>query len=118
MKTLVIGASENEERYSNKAIKKLLTAGHEVKALGLKKGSVEGVVFDTEKIPYENIHTVTMYVGIKNQPEYYEYIENLHPQRVIFNPGTENDEFKKKLEEKGIKAIENCTLVLLATNQF
>ena len=62
-KTLVIGASENPERYSNKAIRALLSHNHEVVALGLKKGAVEGVVFHTEKIQFENIDTVTIYVG-------------------------------------------------------
>ena len=118
MKTLVIGASEKEERYSNQAIKRLLEAQHEVKAIGLRKGNVNGVDFDTEKIAYKDIHTVTLYVGVKRQDEYYDYIESLKPKRVIFNPGTENKEWQERLEEKGIEALEACTLVLLRTNQF
>jgi predicted CoA-binding protein len=117
-KTLVIGASENPERYAYKAIKSLLNHGHEVKALGLKSGSIDNVQFDTEQVLYTDIHTVTLYVGVKNQPSYYDYIESLHPQRVIFNPETENPEFKARLEKKGIEVVENCTLVLLSTNQF
>lgn len=117
-KTLVIGASENPERYSNKAIRALLSHNHEVIALGLKKGTVEGVVFHTEKIQFENIDTVTMYVGPQNQPEYYSYIINLKPRRVIFNPGTENPEFIAQLKSAGIYPEIACTLVLLATGQF
>lgn len=117
-KTLVIGASENPERYSNKAIRALLSHNHEVVALGLKNGSVEGVAFHTEKEPFENIDTVTLYVGPRNQPEYYSYIIGLKPRRVIFNPGTENPEFMSQLESEGIYPEVACTLVLLATGQF
>lgn len=117
-KTLVIGASENPERYSFKAITSLVSHGHEVKALGLKPGTVVGVVFDTEKIQYPDIDTVSLYVGAKNQTDYYDYIQSLRPQRVIFNPGTENLEFEAMLKSKGIEVEEACTLVLLATNQY
>jgi len=117
-KTLVIGASESPERYSNKAIKALLLHNHSVVALGLKNGSVEGVSFHTEKEQFENIDTVTMYVGPLNQPEYYSYIIGLKPRRVIFNPGTENPEFSKQLKTAGIFSEIACTLVLLATGQY
>ncbi len=117
-KTVVIGASENPERYSFKAITKLVNHGYTVKALGLRKGLVAGVSIDTEKILYPAIHTVSIYLGKNNQPEYYDYIEQLKPQRVIFNPGTENPEFKSRLEEKGIQVEEACTLVLLSTGSF
>ena len=117
-KTLVIGASENPERYSNKAIRALLLHNHSVVALGLKKGSVEGVSFHTEKEQFENIDTVTMYVGPRNQPEYYSYIIGLKPRRVIFNPGTENPEFSAQLKTAGIYPEIACTLVLLATGQY
>lgn len=117
-KTLVIGASENPERYSNKAIRSLLIHNHTVVALGLKKGSVEGVSFHTEKEQFKNIDTVTMYVGLRNQPEYYSYIIGLKPRRVIFNPGTENPEFSAQLKSAGIVSEIACTLVLLATGQY
>ncbi len=117
-KTLVIGASENSERYSYKAIKALTSHQHEVVAIGLRAGEVAGVPFDSEKKPFENIDTVTMYVGPQHQPEFYSYIVGLKPKRVIFNPGTENPEFISKLETEGIKVEIACTLVLLATGQY
>ena len=117
-KTLVIGASENPDRYSNKAIRSLLSHNHSVVALGLKKGSVNGVSFHTEKEQFENIDTVTLYIGSRNQPEYYSYIIGLKPRRVIFNPGTENPEFITQLKSAGIVPEIACTLVLLATGQY
>ncbi len=117
-KTLVIGASENTDRYSNKAIKALVSHGHEVVAIGLRAGEVAGVSFDSEKKAFENIDTVTLYVGPQNQPEYYQYIGDLNPRRVIFNPGTENPEFISQLKASGIYTEIACTLVLLATGQY
>lgn len=116
--TLVIGASENPERYSFKAIQSLVKHGHPVKALGLKPGNVSGVEFDTQRIQYKDIDTVSIYVGVDNQVDYYEYIEQLKPKRVVFNPGTENPEFEERLQKLGIETERSCTLVLLATNQF
>jgi predicted CoA-binding protein len=117
-KTLVIGASENPERYSNKAIRALLSHNQQVIALGLKKGTVEGVIFNTDRNQFEDIDTVTLYIGPQNQPEYYSYIIGLKPRRVIFNPGTENPEFISKLKVAGISSEIACTLVLLATGQY
>jgi hypothetical protein len=117
-KTLVIGASENPERYSNKAIRALVSHHQPVVALGIRKGSVEGVTFHTEKEQFEDIDTVTLYIGPQKQAEYYSYIIGLKPRRVIFNPGTENPEFIAQLKSAGIYPDISCTLILLATGQY
>lgn len=118
MKTLVLGASTKSHRFSHKAVQRLVSNGHEVVAFGLKEGEINGVTIDTELKQYEDIHTVTLYLNPTVQEDYYEYILSLHPTRVIFNPGTENPEFKQTLEEKGIKCQVACTLVMLASNQY
>ena len=118
MKTLVIGASTNPERYSFKAINSLLNHKHSVVAIGQKLGEVFGVKIQTKQIPLKNIDTVTLYVNPKNQRDYYNYILQLQPERVIFNPGTENPEFYQLLKSNNIQVEVACTLVLLATNQY
>ena len=117
-KTLIIGASNNPERYAYKAAERLLAHGHEIELLGLRPDTVFGKPIDTERKPYEGLDTVTLYVGPQRQPEYYDYIVSLQPKRVIFNPGTENPEFYKLLAVNNIKYEVACTLVLLATNQY
>ena len=109
-KTLVIGASTNPERYSNIAINRLVKYGHTVVALGLKKGIVAGINITNEKEAFENINTVTMYLNPKRQEEYYEYILSLKPERVIFNPGTENPEFYKISQKSNFSVISNIVL--------
>lgn len=117
-KTLVIGASTKPERYSNKAIRMLREYGHDVVALAKRPGHVNGVPIQTEFPAKDDVHTVTMYVGGKRQTEYYRLIEELKPQRVIFNPGAENSELEEKLDAAGIETVEGCTLVMLRSGQF
>ncbi len=116
--TLVLGASLKTQRYSNIAVNRLVKYGHEVKAFGLRKGEVAGVTIDTELIDYKDIDTVTLYLNPKRQEEYYNYVIGLNPNRVIFNPGTENPEFYKLLSKNNIGYEVACTLVLLGTNQY
>ena len=117
-KTLVIGASLNPSRYSYFAVQKLKEQGHDVVALGKRKGEIAGVQVETEQLPYNDLHTVTLYINANNQKPLYDYILSLKPKRVIFNPGTENAEFYKVLNENGISFETACTLVLLSTNQY
>lgn len=117
-KTLVIGASENPARYSYLAVQKLAAHQHPVVALGLKKGFIGNTPIENEKKPFENIDTVTLYLNPLRQKEYYDYIVSLHPKRIIFNPGTENDELVSLASKNAIKTMEACTLVLLSTNQY
>ena len=117
MKVLVVGASENSERYSNMAIQLLKKHNHEVLAVGAREGRVGDTVIHRE-FPSDEINTVTLYVGPDRQNNIMEKIISLHPKRVIFNPGTENPNFYKKLSKAGISFEEACTLVLLNTNAF
>ncbi|HVM87751.1 MAG TPA: CoA-binding protein [Puia sp.] len=117
-KTLVLGASDNPERYSYLAINKLRRHGNEVVAIGKRKTKVADVEVDTEKRPFENVGTVTVYLRPENQKGYYNYILSLHPERIIFNPGAENRELFNLAKSNGIRPLEACTLVLLSTGQF
>ena len=118
MKTLVIGASVNKERFSNKAILRLVEYGHEVYAIGNKKGKISNVLISTDFLKIENVHTVSIYLSKKIQEIYYSYIVSLKPKRVLFNPGAENIEFSNILIKKQIYYENACTLVLLSTNQY
>lgn len=117
-KTLVLGASSKPDRYSYKAIENLVEKGHSVLAIGQNTGEVAGVKIYTKAIPLSNINTVTLYLNPIRQRDYYNYIVEAKPKRVIFNPGTENPEFYQLLELNNIKVEVACTLVLLATNQY
>lgn len=118
--TLVIGASENPDRYSNKAVKLLVNYNHLVLAVGQKSVEIENIKIEKEISPNWKglIDTVTLYINPARQKDLYKDIINLNPRRVIFNPGTENDEFEMELKSNNIAVEEACTLVLLKIGQY
>ena len=117
-KTLVVGATEKQGRYANLAAYSLLRHGHAIELLGLKEGTIEGHAIQTGQPELADVDTVTMYVGPRNQTGLYEYIKKLKPRRVIFNPGAENPEFERELQEAGIEPVEACTLVMLSVGTY
>lgn len=117
-KTLVLGASSNPARYSYLAVQRLRAHQHPVVAIGRRTGQVGDVNIEKEKLKENDIDTITLYLNPKNQVEYYDYILNLHPKRIIFNPGTENDELIEKAKANNIQPVIACTLVMLSTGQY
>ena len=119
-KTVIIGATTNQARYAHIAAGMLTDYGHEIVPVGIKTGDVFGqLIMDIRKKPsIKEVDTVTMYIGPRHQPEWYDYILSLRPKRIIFNPGTENPEFEKRAKESGTAVVEGCTLVMLRTGQF
>ncbi len=118
--TLLLGASPKPERYSYKAMLSLSDHMIPCIAIGKRNYQVANVeVLDSwDDDAIQNIHTVTLYLSSKNQSVYIEDVIMLKPERVIFNPGTENQEFEELLQEAGIEYLHACTLVLLATGQY
>ncbi|WP_325261227.1 CoA-binding protein [Flavobacterium sp.] len=117
-KTLIIGATTKPERAAFKAIGMLVSRGHSVIALGQNAGEVAGVKINTKAIPIKNIDTISLYINPTRQRDYYNYIVEAKPKRVIFNPGTENPEFYQLLELNNIKFEIACTLVLLTLDKY
>jgi predicted CoA-binding protein len=119
-KTVIVGASTNPSRYSFMAAERLVENDHEIVPIGVKSGEVFGVSILSigSKPLIGDVDTITLYIGPQHQPEHYEYLLSLKPKRVIFNPGTENAEFEKKVEESGAEALEACTLVMLSSGQY
>ena len=117
-KTLVIGASENPDRYAHKAARSLKQHGHSVELIGLSAGTIGGIPIQTGQPALTDIDTVTLYVGPRHQHVYADYIKQLKPRRVIFNPGTENPALENDLTELGIEPVEACTLVMLSIGNY
>lgn len=117
-KTLVLGASDNPERYSYLAVKKLTAHQHPVVAVGRKETTIGNIKVETALQPQADIDTVTLYLNPVAQKEYYDYILSLQPKRIIFNPGTENDELYDLAKANNIEPVEACTLVMLSTGQY
>ena len=118
MLTVVLAASDNPARASYQAVQRLLRAGHAVVPVGIRRGEVAGLPIRLDRPAVPAVDTVTLYLGAKNQPGWYEYILGLKPRRIVFNPGAENPELETLARAAGIFTEEACTLVLLATGQY
>jgi len=114
--TVILGASNNPSRFSYVAVHRLKQKGYEVVPVGIKKGSVAGEeIRDIRQKPYiDYVDTITLYMNPENQKAYYDYIMDLGPRRIIFNPGTENPELAAVARDQDIETIFNCTLVMLS----
>lgn len=92
-RVLVLGASENPNRYAHKATLQLNRLGYNIILVGNKAGLVDGLEIKQE-IPTEFFDTITIYLSAKNQQQYQDQILKLKPKRIIFNPGAENSVFQ------------------------
>ena len=120
MKTVIVGATPNTSRYAFMAAERLVDHEHEIVPIGIKRGTV----FGKEILPIRqnpeiaDVHTITLYIGPIHQPEYYTYLLGLNPKRIIFNPGTENDEFMQLAQDQEIEVVTGCTLVMLGVGNY
>lgn len=119
-KTVIIGATTNPSRYAYFAADRLTNAGHEIVPVGIKKGEVFGEqILDIKEFPkVDDVDTITLYLGARHQPEYYDYLLSLNPKRIIFNPGTENPKLVRLAKEKKIETEYACTLVMLGSGVY
>jgi len=117
-KTLVLGASLNPERFSYQAVRKLRYGNIPVVAVGLREGDISGVRVEKPFPKFEDIHTVTIYIGSRNLAPYFDYILSLKPKRVIFNPGTETQSFADTLVSAGVEVVNACTLIMISKDLY
>ncbi|HDJ33373.1 MAG TPA: CoA-binding protein [Bacteroidetes bacterium] len=116
--TLVLGASPNPRRFSYKAVKSLVRHNYPVVAVGFRPGMIGDIEILTGRPPLKNIHTIALYLGPERQKDMYDYILDLNPRRIIFNPGTENDELMEKARSQGIEPVTNCALIMLNNGNY
>jgi predicted CoA-binding protein len=116
---LLIGASSNPERYANKAMALLLEGGHQVIPVNPRERQILGVdaVSRIDEVT-EPISTVSVYVRPDRLRPDLDKLIAISPRRVIFNPGTEDDEMAGRLRDRGIAVLDACTIVLIKTGQF
>lgn len=117
-KTLVMGASSNPSRYSHLAVKRLTANTHPVIAFGKAAGQIGETIIETTLKEWKDVDTVTLYLNDEHQKQYHSFILSLHPKRIIFNPGAENDELSKIAKANKIEVLEACTLVMLSTGMY
>ena len=118
-RVIVLGASPKRERYSNQAVRLLVQYGHEVVPVNPAQSLIEGIPVASSLDEIDGrVDTVTLYLSPKHSSGIADALLRLKPGRVIFNPGTENPELKRRLVDNDIGVEDACTLVMLKTEQF
>jgi predicted CoA-binding protein len=116
---VVLGASAKPLRYSNQAIRLLLEKGYQVTPVHPKLQDIEGLTVAADLGQVEQpVDTLTLYVGPQRMTPMIDAVISLRPGRVVFNPGTESEELRQRLEQAGIHHLEACTLVMLRIGTF
>lgn len=119
-KTVIVGASARRSGYAALAYDRLLDHGHEIALLGIRAGTFEKhEILDIRSHPViSSVHTITLYINPMRQEPWYDYLIGLKPARIIFNPGTENNDLKRLAEKNGIETVYGCTLVMLSIGNY
>lgn len=118
-KVVILGASDNPDRFAHKAMLMLQQYGHQPILVNPTLSEIEGhsVIADLDQVP-RPVDTLTVYVNPRISVNLKEKIISLNPKRVIFNPGTENPAIEFALKKTGIDTIHACTLVMLSTGKY
>jgi len=117
-KVIVLGASLKVYRYSFQAIHRLMEEGYKVYPIGLREGKIGNVEIITKPKYIAGIDTVLVYLNAANQQKYYDFIFELNPRRLVFNPGAENCELANLAAMRGITVVNECALVMLDLEEF
>lgn len=115
---LVLGASLSPLRYSYRTIMLAQERGISTMGIGRQPGQIGQVNITDGIIPLDDVHTISMYLRPPLQQMYLDYILTLKPERIIFNPGTENPGIYDLLDDQAVECLEACTMTMLITNQF
>ncbi|MFZ9932506.1 MAG: CoA-binding protein [Chthoniobacterales bacterium] len=116
---VVLGASNNPDRHSNMAVRRLRDAGYRVIPVNPALETIEGLAVAQALGEIKDpVDTLTLYVGPQRSHPMTGDIVRLAPKRVVFNPGTESPELAAALDQANIPHVNACTLVMLQTGQF
>ena len=116
---VILGASSKPDRYSHKAMLLLQEHGHTPIPVHPQEKSIltRHVFADLSELDVP-VDTVTVYVRPELLRKQLDDLVNLHPRRVIMNPGTEDQGVADELQKRDIEVVQACTLVMLNTGQF
>jgi predicted CoA-binding protein len=111
----VIGASDKEERYGYKIMKKLIAHDYVTYPVSPKHKIIEGYKVYGKLTDIEGtIDVVDFVVNPKIGIKILDDCAKMNIKRIILQPGTASVELKAKAKALGIEAIEACVLVLLS----
>lgn len=117
-RVIVIGVSPNPARYSYQCVEALVHANYEVIAIGIRAGYIGKIKICTDRPLLKDIDTIILYVNKEVQQNYLDYVLQLNPAKILFNPGTECPEMAQVAIDNGIAIKYDCALVLINSERI
>jgi uncharacterized protein len=115
----VLGASPKPERYSNQAVRLLASFDYRPIPVNPAFEEVEELTcYPNLAAIQDPLHTITLYLGPARSTPLIDDIIAASPQRIIMNPGAENEALAEAASSAGIEVVEGCTLVMLRAGLF
>ncbi|MBN1923425.1 MAG: CoA-binding protein [Nanoarchaeota archaeon] len=114
MNIAILGASNDKKRMSNKAVRAYKKNKHKVYPVNPKYNTIEKLrcYRKLSDIP-ETVDTISVYVNPELGLQLANEIILKKPEKVILNPGSENDELIKKLKSAGLTVQLICSIQAL-----
>lgn len=108
----IIGASEDRNKYGNKAVRAFLQQGYKVYPVNLKETEIEGLpVFRSIGDVPERPDMVSVYVHPKVLLKLLPEIAAKGCDELWLNPGAESNEVIAEAERLGLNVIQACSIV-------
>jgi len=114
---VVLGASKNPAKHSNKAVRAYLKKGYEVYPVNPNETTIEGlkVYPSISDIPVE-IDRVTIYLPPQVVLQMLDEIAPKKPRELFLNPGSESPEVLEKAKALGLAPILGCSITDIGIN--
>jgi predicted CoA-binding protein len=118
MKTVaIIGASNDRQKYGNKAVRAFLQQGYTVFPVNPTETTVEGLAaFKTIRDVPVRPHMISVYVRPAVLVGLLPDIAARGCDELWLNPGTESDTVLAEAERLGLKAIQACSIVAVGVS--
>lgn len=117
MNIVIIGASTDRAKFSNKAVRAYLSQGWMVFPVNPNYSVVEGLkCFKSVLDISERIDVASLYVPSSIGLKLVKELKQKNIPVVYLNPGAESDELVSKLSRAGIQSILKCSILALGIN--
>lgn len=113
MKTIaIIGASNNHQKFGNKAVRAYLKRGWKVFPVNLTEDKIEGLdVYRNIKDIKDEVERISIYLPPEKTLNVLKDISIKNPKEIYFNPGSENDEVLNESNKLGLNTVAACSIV-------